>query len=77
MNIEEYGITAEMTEQSAGGIPARVTAVHKERYEIVCAHGETHARLKTREYFVDGDHLDRWQYSPDCCLTRHIATEFC
>ena len=55
MNIEEYGITAEMTEQSAGGIPARVTAVHKERYEIVCAHGETHARLKTREYFVDGE----------------------
>ena len=29
------------------------------------------------EYFVYGDHLDRWQYSPDCCLTRHIATEFC
>ena len=34
------------------GIPARVTAVHKERYEIVCEHGITHARLKTKEYFV-------------------------
>ena len=35
------------------GIPARVTAVHKERYEIVCEHGITHARLKTKEYYVD------------------------
>jgi ribosome biogenesis GTPase len=36
------------------GIPARVTAVHKERYEIVCDYGTTYARLKTKEYFVDG-----------------------
>ena len=28
------------------GIPARITAQHKERYEIVCEHGITHARLK-------------------------------
>ena len=35
------------------GIPARVTAVHRERYEIVCAHGVTHARLKTKAYFVE------------------------
>ena len=35
------------------GIPARITAQHKERYEIVCEHGITHARLKTKEYFVD------------------------
>lgn len=33
--------------------PARITARHKERYEIVCVHGLTHARLKTKEYFVD------------------------
>ena len=35
------------------GIPARITAQHKERYEIVCEHGITHARLKTKEYYVD------------------------
>ena len=34
------------------GIPARVTAVHKERYEIACGHGITHARLKTKEYYA-------------------------
>ena len=51
MNINDYG-TVPNTE-SLPGIPARVTAVHKERYEIVCAHGITHARLKAKEYYVD------------------------
>lgn len=32
------------------GLPARVTAVHKERYEIVCEHGMTHGRLKRGVY---------------------------
>ena len=51
MNINDYG-TVPYTDHLPG-IPARVTAVHKERYEIVCEHGATHARLKTKEYFVD------------------------
>ena len=51
MNINDYGIVPNF--DGLPGIPARVTAVHKERYEIVCARGITHARLKTREYFVD------------------------
>ena len=51
MNINDYGTVPNY--ENLPGIPARVTAVHKERYEIVCAHGITHARLKTREYFVD------------------------
>lgn len=50
MNINDYGTVPNY--ENLPGIPARVTAVHKERYEIVCAHGITHARLKTREYFV-------------------------
>ena len=51
MNINDYGIVPNF--EGLPGIPARVTAVHKERYEIVCARGNTHARLKTKEYFVD------------------------
>ena len=51
MNINEYGIVP--TYEGLPGIPARITAVHKERYEIVCDHGITHARLKTKEYYVD------------------------
>lgn len=37
------------------GIPASVTAVHKERYEIVCEHGVTHARLKAKEYYAGSE----------------------
>ena len=51
MNIYDYG-TVPNTE-NLPGIPARVTAVHKERYQIVCAYGITYARLKTKEYYVD------------------------
>ena len=51
MTITDYGMVPDY--RNLPGIPARVTAVHKERYEIVCDYGITHARLKTREYFVD------------------------
>ena len=50
MNIHDYGMVPDTADLP--GIPARVTAVHKERYEIVCSHGLTHARLKTREYYA-------------------------
>ena len=51
MDINDYGIVPNY--ENFPGIPARVTAQHKERYEIVCRHGITHARLKTKEYYVD------------------------
>ena len=50
MNINDYGVMPNT--ENLPGIPARVTAVHKERYEIVCRYGMTHARLKTKEYYV-------------------------
>lgn len=51
MNINDYGNVPNF--ENLPGIPARITAQHKERYEIVCEHGITYARLKTKEYFVD------------------------
>ena len=50
MNINDYGIVPNT--ENLPGIPARITAVHKQRYEIVCQHGITHARLKTKEYYI-------------------------
>lgn len=35
-------------------IPARITAVHKERYELVCEYGQTVGRLKTSIYIAGG-----------------------
>ena len=51
MTINDYGIVPQTNDLP--GIPARITAQHKERYEIVCRHGIAHARLKTKEYYVD------------------------
>lgn len=51
MNINDYGDVPNT--ENMPGIPARVTAVHKERYQIVCEYGITYARLKTKEYYVD------------------------
>ena len=34
-------------------ITARVTAVHRERYQLLCEKGECYGRLKTKEYYVD------------------------
>jgi len=34
-------------------LTARVTAVHRERYQLSCDRGELYARLKTKEYYLD------------------------
>ena len=51
MNLNDYGSLPNT--ENLPGIPARITAQHKERYELVCEHGHTYARLKTKEYYVD------------------------
>lgn len=48
MNLNDYGIIPDV--ENRDGIPARVTAQHKQRYEIVCRYGRTYARLKTGAY---------------------------
>ncbi|MBQ2745520.1 MAG: ribosome small subunit-dependent GTPase A [Lachnospiraceae bacterium] len=59
MNLIEYGFMPEMIKEAgnisgkATVIPARITAVHRERYQLVCEYGETYARLKTKEYYVE------------------------
>ncbi len=55
MNITDYGFNYDLLPENASGIPARVTAVYKERYGIVCDKGEGFARLKTKEYYYEGE----------------------
>lgn len=52
MNIHDYGILPDT--DGLPGIPARVTAVHKERFEIVSEYGLGFARLKTKEFYYQG-----------------------
>lgn len=51
MNLKDYGFMPDMMTENERGIPARIVAVHKERYALVCEYGETYARLKTKEYY--------------------------
>lgn len=51
MNLINYGFIPTMLPQNTSGTPARVTAVHKERYELVTEYGYTHGRLKSSVYY--------------------------
>ena len=60
IDLTAYGYSPALRELLAARgpmpeIPARVTAVHKERYELVCERGECHAVLKSSAYFAGTD----------------------
>ena len=46
MDLKKYGFMPNMMPENTQGIPARITAVHKERYALVCEYGETYAKNK-------------------------------
>ncbi len=52
MNLKAFGFDKSFY-QNYDGLPARVIAVHKERYKLICENGECFGRLKTKEYFVE------------------------
>ena len=51
MKLSDYGSVPMLLDRE--GIPARVTAVHRDRYQLFCELGECWARLKIREYHRD------------------------
>lgn len=51
MYIEKYGFhSLDMPENNTSGIPARITTVYRDRFEIVCELGTGFARLKAGAY---------------------------
>jgi ribosome biogenesis GTPase len=54
LDLTDYGFIPTMMPEDAVGAPARVTAVHKERYELVCEYGHTFGRLKSSIYYYGG-----------------------
>jgi len=55
INLIDYGFIPTMTKEDTSCIPARITAVHKERYEIACQYGITYAKPKTSIYYGRGN----------------------
>ena len=68
MDMNDYGIIPDHADLP--GIPARVTAVYKERYEIACEHGITYARLKTGAYYSG---TEEFPTTGDFVMVDHIA----
>lgn len=54
IDLTDYGFKASTEPEPTGVIPARVIAVQKERYELICGHGTAFGRLKTSIYYGDG-----------------------
>jgi ribosome small subunit-dependent GTPase A len=51
INLSDYGYISTTAQDDATEIPARITAVHKDRYEMICAQGQTFGRLKTACFY--------------------------
>jgi ribosome biogenesis GTPase len=51
IDLREYGLTPTMAAQNDTGEPARVTAVLRERYELITANGAAFGRLKGGAYY--------------------------
>ncbi len=53
-DLIDYGFNSKMMPEKVRDIPARITAVHRERYELICEYGHTYGRLKTSIYYGEG-----------------------
>lgn len=53
--MDYYGLNEYSVQNTEGLIPARITAVHRNRYEAVCSHGAVYATLKSGSYYDGSD----------------------
>lgn len=53
-SLIDYGFIPTMIPENVSGTPARIIAVHKERYELICEYAKTYGRLKSSIYFGEG-----------------------
>lgn len=51
INLQDYGFIPGGWPENNKGIPARIVAVHRERYALICEHGEAFGRLKASVYY--------------------------
>lgn len=56
INLIEYGY--KNNGSKCDGLVARVMAVYRDRYEIVCENGSTYAKLKSSVYYSGDDSID-------------------
>lgn len=69
--MHTYGFTENQTTKNTAETPARVTAVHKERYELAGEYGTVYGKLKTSVYYGGAD--ENFPTVGDYVLIRYIA----
>ena len=72
-DILDYGFTPAMMpeESNVNGIPARITAVHKDRYELICEYGACFGRLKTSVYYNNNNSFEEFPTVGDYVLINY------
>ena len=53
INLMDYGLIPSMLPEGAIGMPSRIMAVQKERYELICEYGAAWGRLKSSVYYAN------------------------
>ena len=72
IDLIDYGFIPALMTDDMSGMPARVTAVHKERYEIICRYGRSFGRLKTKIYYDEGN--EKFPTTGDFVLIHYIES---
>ena len=72
-DILDYGFLPSMLPENSNGVPARVTAAHKDRYELVCEYGLCFGRLKTSVYYGGGNAVEDFPTTGDFVLIDYNA----
>lgn len=89
-SIEDYGVFIELTPNLSGlaerrfpvlsgqSVSCYIKSILPERMKVKLNLIDVLGPLPTPplEYYVSGDHMDSWPYSPSCCTTRQIITQF-
>jgi len=71
IDIKEYGWKDIMMPADTLGLAARVTAVYRDRYELICEYGTIFGRLKTSIYYVQGEEFPT---TGDFVLIQYVET---
>lgn len=89
-SIEDYGVFIELSPNLSGlaerrfpvlsgqSVSCYIKSILPERMKVKLNLIDVLGSLPTppMEYYVSGDHMDVWAYSPSCCTSRQIITRF-
>lgn len=89
-SIEDYGVFIELTPNLSGlaerrfpvlsgqSVSCYIKSILPERMKVKLNLIDVLGSLPAppMEYYVSGDHMDVWPYSPSCCTSRQIITRF-